>query len=208
VPIPFKNWSQVSAPRRRGSRDRRTKPRWPADRFWRYGRTGGRDLFGLAAEAGKRGGNAPLALKANYVEAAVSPTCSTMRARTTARRPWRAERSNSIRASPTPISISPRPTPSAIGISRRKWSVRQGHLRENFGRSYLRQRFAQMEPPLAGWFNRASPRLSIRLWQSSHDRRCLPRRTAVEKLETAHHRSICPIGDAGAISTVRHKQSP
>jgi hypothetical protein len=29
---------------------------------------------------------------------------------------------------------------------------------------------------------------------------------AVEKLETAHYRSICPIGDAGAISTVRHKQ--
>jgi hypothetical protein len=65
---------------------------------------------------------------------------------------------------------------------------------------YLRQRFAQMEPPLAGGFNRASPRLSILPWQSSHDRSYLPRRAAVEKLKTAHHRSICPIGDAGAIN--------
>jgi hypothetical protein len=46
-------------------------------------RTGGRELFGLAAEAGKRAGT-PLALKPDYVEAAISPTCSTMRARATA----------------------------------------------------------------------------------------------------------------------------
>jgi len=52
----------------------------------------------------------PLALKADYVEATISPTCSTMRTRATVRRAWRAGRSNSIRASLAPVSISLRRT--------------------------------------------------------------------------------------------------
>ena len=49
---------------------------------------------------------------------ATSRTCSSTRANTTAPRPWRDAPSSSIRASPTPMSISPPSRPRAIATPR------------------------------------------------------------------------------------------
>ena len=140
----------------------------------RYGRTGGRDLLGLAAEAGKAVAERR-SWPSNLTTRRLQFLQPAQRWAARRRGGLRAGRSNSIRASPTPMSISPRPTPSAIGISRRNWNYST--------RTPAREAWAILPETalcadgaaVSRMLNRASPRLSILPWHSSHDRLCLPR---------------------------------